>query len=307
MLTRERSILAKIEVTEGTDPTPAGATNAILCSNITVTPLGGSTASRALVYPGFGATPKIHVDSQVQVEFDVEIAGAGAAGTAPAYGPLMRGCGMSETITAGSKVEYAPISSSPESVCIYSNEGGTLHKLVGSRGNVRLNFPANNVPTYHFTMIGRWTAPSAAVLPTVDYSAFKDPLVVNKVNTPTFTLDGYAAVLESLQLDIGNKIVHRDRPNSERVMFTDRQGNGNISFETPPFATKDFIGLAKANTQIVLALVHGVTGGNIVQLDINKLQLLQPTYGDADGVRLWNAAIQNNATAGNDDFKITVK
>ena len=91
LYTRMRTILAKIEVTEGTDPVPTGAANAILCSQITVTPLGGSTADRQLAFPSFGAVPKKHVNKFVQVQFDVELAGSGAAGTAPAWA-FSRGC-----------------------------------------------------------------------------------------------------------------------------------------------------------------------------------------------------------------------
>ena len=305
--TRQRAILAKIEVTEGTDPTPTGAANAILCSNITVKPVAGSTVDRPLAFPSFGATPKVHINKNVTVQLDVEFSGAGAAGTAPAYGPLLRACGLSETLTALTSAVYAPISTGQESCTIYANESGTLHKLTGARGTVSLIFAKNDVPHLRFSMTGRWNVPTAVALPSLTTTAWIDPLEVGKVNTPTFTLDGYSGVLENLQIDLGNNVVYRNRPGSESVRITGRTGAGQISVEAPALGTKDFFAIAIANTQIALSLMHGTVAGNIVQIDAPKLQLLQPDYQDVDGIRILQANFQLNRNSGDDELVITVK
>lgn len=305
--TRQRAILAKIETTEGTDAVPTGLANAILCSNITVKPVAGSTTDRQLAFPSFGATPKVHVGKNITAQFDVEFSGSGAAGTAPLYGPLLRACGLSETITAGQKVVYAPISNNHEAVTIYANESGTLHKLTGARGTVSLMFAKNDVPHLRFNITGRWNAPSAVALPSLTTTGWIDPLEVGKINTPTFTLDGYAGVLQNLQLDLGNNVIYRNLPGEESVRITGRTAGGQISIDAPPLGTKDFFGLAIANTNMVLALVHGLTAGNIIQIDTPKLQLLQPDYQDADGIRLIQANVQLNRASGDDELLITVK
>ena len=45
---------------------------------------------------------------RVEVTFEVEMAGSGTAGTAPAFGPLLKACGNSETIVTDTSVTYAP-------------------------------------------------------------------------------------------------------------------------------------------------------------------------------------------------------
>ena len=99
-LTRKRSILAKIESTYGTDSVPTGAANAILIKNLNVTPLASTIVGRDLIRPYFGEFDQLTANTHVECDFEVEMAGAGTAGTAPAYGPLLRACAMSETLIA---------------------------------------------------------------------------------------------------------------------------------------------------------------------------------------------------------------
>lgn len=307
LLSRRRALLIKTEVTEGTDPTPTGAANAVLAGNVRVTPLIAGNAERVAAFPTFGSIPTLPYNCNVQVEFDTEIAGSGAAGTAPAYGPLLIACGMAETVTASTRVEYAPISSSQGSVTIYANESGTLHKLTGARGTFSISFLKDQLALINWRFVGRYSAPTAVSLPSLTLTSWIDPIPVNVINTPTYTLDSYAAVLESLSMDFGNNIVFRDRPNASYVAITDRQGTGQVSFEAPALGTKDFFAIAKAGTQIAQQIIHGTVAGNIFQVDNPKAQLLNPAYGDVDGIKLFQAALRINRNAGDDEIKITVK
>lgn len=100
LLTRKRAILSKIETTYGSDATPTGSANAILMSNLTVSPMEMTLAQRNNVKAYLGNNPSVLAAIYSKVSCDVEIAGSGTAGTAPAYGSLLRACGMSETILA---------------------------------------------------------------------------------------------------------------------------------------------------------------------------------------------------------------
>lgn len=100
LLSRKRAILAKIETTYGVDPIPTGAANAILMSNITVSPMEMNLQQRNNIKAYLGNNPSVLAAIYAKLSFDVEIAGSGAAGTVPGYGPLLRACGLSETILA---------------------------------------------------------------------------------------------------------------------------------------------------------------------------------------------------------------
>ncbi|MEC4750050.1 hypothetical protein [Methylomicrobium sp. Wu6] len=96
---RKRVILAKLETTYGSDITPAAA-DAILCRNLDISPLEGSQVERDFIRPYFGSSGAIRVENYVSMTFETELAGSGAAGTAPEWGTLMKACNFSETITA---------------------------------------------------------------------------------------------------------------------------------------------------------------------------------------------------------------
>ena len=58
-LTRRRTILAKIETTYGTDPTPTGVANAILVRNLNITPQNSEIVSRDLIRPYLGNSEQL--------------------------------------------------------------------------------------------------------------------------------------------------------------------------------------------------------------------------------------------------------
>jgi hypothetical protein len=307
LLTRKRTILAKIEGTYGTDPTPSGSANAILVRNLNITPLNAENVSRDLVRPYLGASEQLIASSHVMVDFEVEMAGSGTAGTAPAYGPLLRACGFTETDGA-SDVVYTPKSASFESVTIYYNVDGVLHKITGARGNVEMSITARQIPVFKFTFTGLYNAPTDTAAPAVTYTAFQTPLAANNDNTTGFSLFSYSAALESLNLNLNNQVFYRSLIGSESVLITDRGVNGSVVFEAPTITAKDFFSLALGNTLGDLDITHGTAAGNIVQIESSRVDVSNPTYQDNNGIQMLSVPITLvPSTSGNDEITITVK
>ena len=100
LLTRRRLLASKIETTYGVDPVPTGAANAILLSDLEVTPQDADFADRGLIRPYLGRSEQLPAGIRAMVKAGVELQGSGTAGTAPGWGPLLRGCGFSETLSA---------------------------------------------------------------------------------------------------------------------------------------------------------------------------------------------------------------
>lgn len=97
---RKKTLLAKAESTYGVDPTPTGASNAILTKNLQIQLMQGNTVNRDVDRPTLGNDLTYHVAPYTKLTFDVEMAGAGTAGVAPAYAPLLKACGLAETVVA---------------------------------------------------------------------------------------------------------------------------------------------------------------------------------------------------------------
>lgn len=308
-LTRRRTILAKIETTYGTDPTPTGAANAILVRNMNITPQNSEIVSRDLIRPYLGNSEQLQASTHVTLDFEVEMAGSGTAGTAPAYGPLLRACGLSETTSSGVSVTYAPVSTGFESVTIYFNVDGTLHKITGARGNVELTINARQIPVYKFTFTGLYNAPTAASLPSVTYTAFQTPIVANNTNTTGFSFYSYSGVLESLSVNVGNEINYRTLIGSESVIQTNRATSGTVQIEAPALGTKDFFAAAIAEGTLGgLDVTHGTTSGNKVQVVSTRIDIANPSYQDNNGINMLQIPfVAVPSTSGNDEFSIVIK
>jgi hypothetical protein len=377
LLTRKRTVLAKIESVYGTDPTPTGSANAMLVTNLNFNPVQASQVSRDLIRPYLGNSESLLAEKYVQVSFEVEMAGAGAAGSIPAYDCLLRACAMTkavntaaitsltqtggvataaltahgynvgdkvlisgasvsayngvQTITAkttntfsftvpggtttpdagtpvvNTSVVYSPVSSSFESVTIYYNVDGVLHKMVGAMGNVELNLAVKNIPRFKFTFTGLYVSPADVVAPSVDYSAFQIPFVANTQNTPGFSLFSYSGNMESMALQIANDVQYIPLIGTESVKILDRKPAGTLVFEAPTITSKDFFSLVANQTKGAVQIKHGTVAGQMVQFDAPAALLGNPTYQDSNGVQMLSTPFTLNPVSGNDEFTITIK
>lgn len=305
---RKTIILAKAEVTPGTDVTPVGA-NALMVRNVNFVPLELGYAERNIVRGFFGTFDALPTMRKVKLSFETEFASSGVAGTAAGWGPLMQGCGTTETLTAVTKAEYSPNSANTTSLTLYVNIDGVLHKMLYCRGNVTIKIKSNDIPfmAWEFTGLDGGITDTAAATPT--FTNFITPLAANKVNTPTFSLHGISTLaLESLELNFGNQIEQITRIGSEQIQQTDRKPTGSVMFEMTSIATKDWFAAIKASTDAVLQIVHGTVAGSIVQIDANLVELTTPQFSDIQGIQMLQMALRFlPSNAGNDEFKITAK
>lgn len=299
---RKALILVKPETVYGTDPVPTGA-NAINVSDLKIEPAKGNKKQRNLITPDMSTQSGIITQKHQAVSFTMELKGAGAAGTVPECGPILRACMMAETITPATKVEYDPVSGSFESCSIYVNMDGILHKLVGARGSVSLMVQAGEYPTIAVTMLALYAGPVDLVPVTPTYIDVA-PLEVNSVNT-SFTLDGYAAVLHKLSADLGVKHQYREAVNSvASITISGRDCKGSLSMDAVLLATKDYFTTWGTSALVVLALSHG-QANNQVLIDGPKVQLDDLQYGDKDGILTNEIPVSFTRDAGDDELKIT--
>lgn len=375
LLTRKRTVLAKIETTYGVDSGPTGVANAMLVKNLNITPISAELVSRDLIRPFLGNSEQLLAQTYVQMDFEIEMAGAGVAGKVPAYDPVLRACGMTKTFTdsaisitrAGStatvalvdhgyaigdtvtvtgatepeyngehvltavtddsfsyavtgtpatpatgtvmarqSVIYAPVSSNFESVTMYYNIDGILHKLTGCLGSVELSLAVKQIPVFRFTMTGLYNAPTDTAAPSVDFSAFQIPFIANTQNTSGFSLFGFSGAMESMTLNVNNSVEYVTLIGKESVQLLDRQPSGTLIFEAPTIAERDFFSLVKDNTQGELVISHGPKAGHRVNFSAPAVLLGNPSYQDSNGVQMLSAPFTVNPILGNDEFTIEI-
>lgn len=374
LASRKKLVLAKIETVYGTDSIPTGSANAILLKGLSVNPIQAEQVSRDLIKPYFGNSEQLLAQKFVQMDFEVEFAGAGVAGKLPAYDSLLRACGFAsalitavvaavvddgvatlsktahgysvgdkvtttgfadsdlngvQTITAvptadtfefatvaadaasapGSltaAVTYAPVSSDLESISMYYNVDGILHRMTGARGTVEISLAVKQIPTFKFSFQGLYNAPSDTAAPAVDYSAFQIPFIANTQNTPGFSLFGYTANMESMSLNMSNDVQYVPLIGTESVKLLDRKPAGTLVFEAPTIAAKDFFTLVSNNTQGAMVLSHGPKSGHKVKLECPSVLLGNPSYQESNGTEMLSVPFTASPVNGNDEILLTV-
>lgn len=308
-LTRKKFLIAKIESTYGTDPTPVGGSDAIQVTNLEVTPIESDNV-QAAAYQGFignSTRSTLVANKRVSVTFDVELAGSGTAGTAPAFGPLLKSCGLSETIVSSTSVTYAGVSSSFDSATIYCFYDGTRHKITGARGSVSFNFTAGQFAVASFNFIGIYNAPDGTALSgsfTVANQAAA--LEVNDTNMTTATFHGETSQrIESFDLALNNELIYKETASNKEVIITNRAPGGTAVIEAPAVGTIDYFAKAVGVTTASSNLVLGATSGNIVSLTTAQTDITGVSYGDTNGViSLSMPYLALPTTAGNNELSL---
>ena len=305
LIMRKAVLLAEAEITYNVDPAPLG-TNAILVRNMTLSPLEAEFASRDLIRPYFGSSEQLLVGTHVKIDFEVELAGSGVAGTPPKWAPLIQACAFTET-DAVSTDTYTPNSTAAGSVTMYYNLDGVLHKITGARGDVSLDLTAKQIPVMKFAFTGLYGGVTDAAALTPDYSGFMQPKPVDTTWTPTGTLHGVSPVISALTIAMNNSVIYRKLIGAESVIITNRAPAGQITFEAGLVAVKDWWTTARNATLAALQVIHGTTAGNIIQIDAPKVQIGAPTYVDQDGIAMLQCDLTFTPNTGNDEISIIAK
>jgi len=300
---RQMLIAAKIEAVPGTEETLAGA-DAILVKEPNITPFEAESVGRDIASMVMGNDIQYNVAPYCSVEFTCELAGSGTATTAPAFGKLLRACGMAEVIEID-RVEYVPIWEGFETLTLHFWQNDNLHKLVGAMGSFSLALNAKGMPTIKFRFIGKYTDPVKATPLTPDYLAWQKPVPVTKATTPTFTLLGHSAPADLFEFDLAGDPKYVNKINAEYIEIMDMKPMAKTRIDSPDLTTKNFFVDAINNTTGVVQLVHGTEAGNIFQFDAAEVQVISPSYEDSDGITAISMdlpVIKNETDAG---FKLT--
>ena len=308
-LTRKRFLIAKSESTYGTDSTPVGGTDAVQVTDLEVTPIEADNIATPSLQGFIGNSTRstLVANKRVSVTFGVELSGSGTAGTAPAYGPLLKACGLSETVVADTSVTYAGVSSSFDSASIYCFYDGTRHKITGCRGTVTFNLVGGQFAAASFEMTGIYNDPDDTALSgTFTVANQAAALEVNDTNVTTSTFHGVTNVrIESFDLALNNNVIYKESLSNKEILIVDRQPGGTTVLEAPAVGTTDYfakaVGVAQASSSIVL----GATGGNIITMTMPQTDITGVSYGDTNGViNLSIPYLALPSTSGNDEISI---
>lgn len=304
-------LLAKLETTYGTDPTPTPADNVIAVRRQAVKVDPKYThINRAILDGSLTKLAGLNVLPEVDLSFDVEVRGNrtdgtaadishGAAANAIEIDSLLQACDLSpaytvETVPGTSKdgyVIYTPTvpADMGKSVAFYFYTGLRLHKILGAKGTVKANFKAGEIATLSFTFKGLLNSITDASIPgAVTWLNTVPPLFTTSGSKISNGGAGFSPVFQSVTFDLGAKVDKREDANSANgvagFIISDRAPKVTIDPEGVAEASHPIWGDLTAATARTITAALGTATGNKCSLSFVGVSQAV-TYGDRVGIR----------------------
>lgn len=314
---RKLAFLAETEVTYGTDPTPLAATDSILLRNVDINPVDANNVDRDLIRAYFGNSEQLVGTKTVTARFETELAGSGTAGTAPRWSRFLKACGFAETIDAGVRVDYLPITDSIGSFTAYLHDDGVLHKLLGGRGTAKLRIVSGEMPVIQWDFRGLYGPVTAVANPTPDYTGWATPEIPTDANTLDLTLGatlnttgapvltgGTAVPSLGLEVDVGNDVQFVPLIGGESVDIVDRKVAGNLRLDLTAAQEVARLTDVLATTLSSVGILHGLGAGKKIGLFMPTVQFTNPKKDNFNGRRLIGYDLRGVPLTGNDELRV---
>lgn len=303
LLTNRTVLLAKIESTYGTDPTPATSANEVEVFDLSIKPVFERVERKPL---RASLSPLAMAKSKLlyEITFTTELKGSGTAGTAGRLSPLFQSCGMTETDNGTTSTIYTP--GNPSGSCtLWVYKDGLIFKSQGCRGNFEINCEAGKIPQVKWTFRGKYNIPVDGTLVTPTYEA----TIGQVLESTTTQLSGFAAHTRSYSIDMGNNIVDRPSLNASNamvgVLIGSRNPSGKLLMEAELIATEGTWTEFDADTVTSFTSTIGATAGNIVTITAtSKVQYADITPTDENGIFMYDIALAFSGT--DDEITITM-
>lgn len=305
-LTKKYSVWVEAETVYGDDAVPT-SDDAVLVDSLEITFAPEIIERDNIVLPDLSKCSHLIGKYSATLRFNCELRGSGTPGTAPDFGKLMRACSMDEDIVALTSVTYHPLSTDQESVSIYCNKDGLLHKFVGMVGTFSMAAVVGQPGKISFTMQGKLKEnPTDASLTTGTSCTLAPPLLLGA----TLSYGGWSPTIANFSLDIANKLTERQDATEESgiqgFFVSDRKPIISFDPEMVSVATRNVWNYFRTLNEATLALSFGGDAGNTVAIDAPKCVKRAIPYGDRDGISTFQIQAGLIRTNGDDEFSITL-
>jgi hypothetical protein len=309
MITRKKVIGAKVETTQGT-AVALTSTDFIYALDIQVDP-EAELLPRDYNSTSLDPFAQLVGKKYYACKFKTPLLPSGSLGVAPNISPLLQACGMTETISAGVSVTYAPTSAAvanfygPGKSCtIKVYEDGILHVIAGAMGNPKFVLEAGKIPMIEWDFKGVYVAVTDVAFPANTPQSTYPPIM----KSATLSLQGYAATVQKFEIDFGNVVTEKPDINAANSLLgfqiTDRKPAGSTDPESTLVATHDFYGKFISGAEASSSIVIGSGAGNICTITLPKTQYGKITKADRGGIMVYNTPLMFNRNTGDDWISI---
>lgn len=311
------ALMGALESAYGTEQTTFASTDVILLTKEPEVEFEWINAPRELALPYYGASEEVPATAKVKMKFTTELVPSGTAGTPPAIGKWLIACGMQETIFAGNRVEYVPISQNQSGLTKRFFNDGVRYISKGARGRVKLNLGVTKIPTADFEMWSFARQEAAVATPAVDYAAFKLPEAVTDANSGDIRFGsalaagvltgGTAYKSKGLMLDIANDLQHYINLGGEDIGIKDRNVTGQIIVALSEAQELQWYTDVRAVTYSSVSFSHGSAAGKKLIVFGPKVQRVAPKRYNDDGRLMFQTDLRYIPVNSDNDFTLVFK
>lgn len=314
MVEATKVLFFKKEAVYATDAAPTGAVNAALTRNFTTKPVVVDRIQRNLDRPVRGSSKDAPSNERQTYSYELELAGSGAAGTAPAWMEHLEACGMAApALTANTSAvqRFAPMGTALSSASAYHWHGNQKRIGLGGRGTFGWDFTAGAYPFIKIDMTALLPAAGAitdAAPGAVAFDQWKDPVEVNTTNTD-FLLGGFALNLQTFSGEANAAIAAVNLVGANYVSRGNHALTCRVVGECPTIGAKDYFTTLRKGDEIPVQLDHGTVAGNTVQFKSDHLQITDIELSENGDTNTLLISITGKLNVGTtpDDLIITAK
>lgn len=257
---------------------------------------------------GMLGAKKTYIDSEwVTAEFDVpvQMKKSSALGVAPSLSQMLKMCGLAETITASTKVDYKPGGTANGTGQIKVFTDGYSKTLTGVAANLKISGKIGEPLSATFSVKGFVDAAEgvAEANPTVTLDTGIAP-VVSKITV--LTVGGTNLQADSFDFDLGNMIQDVYAMGFAQYYFQDF--DPTLSVEAIKVKGTDEQTWTDFATGAIKAIVIQVgLAGSMIEISIPYAMLKDVSESDNNGMVKLSRTFRAQASVGNDNFMITYK
>ena len=283
-------LLAKIETVSGTKE-PLDGADVVLTTDLSAVVYDGDTVSPQYDGSDGRVVPNIRTNAHTTMAFNVDFAGSGTAGEAPAYGKLLQICGFEETPddpTTPTEVVYTLAHGSSPTATLAFVRQGQVYEEFGARGEVGLALDNGLLKLQFSNVKGAYETPAAFAQVPLNYGHQAPAVPVGADNTTVATLDGVDLCLSDFSLaNLGNTVSKKDFINCTAANLVAAPITGSLTILADDISVRNWFEKAETKNGVVgvpFVLENGTVSGNIVRIEIPNAQISNVQETDLDGV-----------------------
>lgn len=303
-------VLVADEAVPGTAETLDGADGGMIVSNISYNANPKPIERNAIISSKGQIGALMSPAWEPSIEFDTELKGGGAAGTAPLVGEILKAANFGATITALTSVVYELNGPDDHKTLAWdlkddSGANGPRFQIYGALCGIALSLGIEKPGSLKVKALGKYTAPANVSPLTPTLELLKPPFFIGG----TFTIDGDSLNVREFSMETNPELFLVPKISDPQGWDMARIGKlkptFSITCEMPGISTQDIYALMRSASEVVLAISTATVAGNTIAIAATRLQYTGISLSEDRGIPLVTITGPINY-GGASHFKITM-